>query len=120
MKLIYKNNYGSSYLIENAPNPNCNIQLVIDTIGLFMSIEDLNKLQQIANRSYEPCNCSDCGGKSCNKIWCTNPLIDICLKTNESILGLLEDLIKGTQFMLHMDATLNQHQLKTKDENLNF
>lgn len=114
MKLIYKNNYGSSYLLANAPNPKCKIQLVINTIGLFMCTEDLDNLLQIVKGSYEPCNCEDCGGKVCNKIWCSNPLVDICLKVNEPTLDLIEDLIKGTKFILNMESTLDKHKLRTK------
>ena len=114
MELIYQNKYGAAYWLNESPNPNCKIQLVIDTIGLFMCKEDLEQLLGIVQRSYEPCHCIDCGGKACSKIWCANPLVDICLNINEPILGLLEDLIIGTQFMLNMDATLGEHNLKTE------
>lgn len=114
MKLIYQNKYGAAYLLNEPPNPKCKIQLVIDTIGLFMCKKDLEQLLDIVQKSYEPCHCVDCGGDTCSKIWCTNPLVEICLKVNEPVLDLLEDLIKGTQFMLNMDATLGEHDLKTK------
>ncbi|NJB72700.1 hypothetical protein GGR42_003191 [Saonia flava] len=113
MTLLYQNKYGAAYMLNNAPNPNCKIQLIIDTIGLFMCKEDLQNLLGIVQRSYEPCYCNDCGGKACNKIWCANPLVDICLKVNEPTLDLLEDLIKGTQFMLNIDETLDEHRLRT-------
>ena len=102
MILIYSNIYGAAYHLENSPNPNCKIQLVIDSIGIFMSREDLQNLLGIVQKSHEPCFCEDCGGNACNKIWCSNPLVDICLKMNERTLDLMEDLIRGTQFMLFL------------------
>lgn len=115
MELIYKNDYGATYKILNSVNLACEMQLVVDTVGLFMSREDLTHLLKIVRRSHEPCTCVDCGGNQCNKIWCTNPLIDICLKVDEPILKKMEDLIKGTQFMLDMDDTLDEYRLKPED-----
>lgn len=116
MKLIYQNDYGATFLLYDSPNPRCKIQLVVDAIGLFMSVDDLEHLLKIVHGSYESCHCTDCGGNACNKIWRVNPLIDICLKVDGHYLGLLEDLIKGTRFMLDMDATLDQYRLKPKNE----
>ncbi len=112
MELIYKNEYGATYKVLNSVNPSCEMQLIVDTVGLFMSRSDLDHLLGIVHRSHEPCQCNDCGGDRCNKIWCTNPLIDICLKVDDAILELLADLIKGTQFMLDMEATLGEHKLR--------
>ena len=56
--------------------------------------------------------CSECQGTVSNKIWCTNPLIDICLKFNEVNLEKIEDLIIGTQFILNMDKTLKKFALE--------
>ncbi|GAB5475243.1 MAG: hypothetical protein Mars2KO_33420 [Maribacter sp.] len=112
MELIYKNDYGAVFHVNNSPNPACEMQLVIDTVGLFMSRADLDHLLAIVIKSHEPCYCEECGGQ-CNKIWCANPLIDICLKVDEAILRQMEDLIRGTQFMLNMDSTLQQYRLKT-------
>ncbi len=105
MTLIYRNGYGSTYLLDNPPHPHCRVQLVVDAMGIFMCEEDLQNLLGIVQKSHEPCYCEDCGGNTCNKIWYTNPLMDICLKMNERTLVLLEDLIKGTQFMLKIDDT---------------
>lgn len=112
MELIYKNEYGATYKIENSPNENCEMQLIVDTVGLFMSRADLSHLLKIVKRSHEPCTCEECGGNHCNKIWCTNPLIDICLKVDEPILNKIEDLIKGTQFILNIDDTLDEFRLQ--------
>ena len=113
MELLYRNNYGASYLMEEAPNPNHDIQLVINSIGLYMSKKDLENLLNIVLESNAPCNCEECGGKTCNRVWCNNPLVDICLKVDEPILELLEDLIRGTQFILNMDDTLKKFRLDT-------
>ncbi len=115
MKLLYKNDYGATYRLSNSPNPACEMQLIIDTVGLFVSRADLAHLLEIVRKSNEPCSCQECGGNRCNKIWCANPLIDICLKVDEPILEKMADLIKGTQFMLDMDATLEQYRLKSDE-----
>lgn len=114
MDLIYKNEYGATYHVKNSQNPECEIQLVVDTVGLFMSRADLVYLLGIVQKSHGPCGCSECGGK-CDKIWCKNPLVDICLKVDEPILHRMEDLIKGTQFTLNMDATLKKNRVASKD-----
>lgn len=112
MELIYKNDYGATYKLVNSPNPNCEMQLIVDTVGLFMSRDDLNHLLKIVRKSHEPCTCHECGGNQCNKIWCKNPLIDICLKVDEPILEKIEDLIRGTQFILNIDDTLEEYRLQ--------
>jgi hypothetical protein len=48
------------------------------------------------------------------KIWCSNPLIVICVIEDESILEVIADLIKGTQFILNMDAALDKLKMKPK------
>ncbi|QLG46292.1 hypothetical protein [Costertonia aggregata] len=115
MQLIYKNDYGAVYRIFNSPNPDCEMQLVVDTVGLFMSRADLEHLLVIVRKSYEPCSCVECDGNPCEKIWSTNPLIDICLKVDRSILTMIEDLIKGTQFMINIDTTLEKYRLRPED-----
>lgn len=114
MELIYKNDYGATYQVKNSVNPDCEMQLVIDTVGLFMSRVDLENLLDIVRASYDPCTCAECGGK-CNKIWCNNPFVDICLKVNEPILNKIEDLILGTQFALNMATTLEDISVTAKD-----
>lgn len=112
MELIYKNTYGACYRIYQAPNPNCKVQMVVDTVGIFMSENDIAYLLDIVRSSHKPCNCSECNGERCNKIWTTNSLIDICLKVDDDILDLMEDLILGTQFMLKMEDTLKKQNIK--------
>ncbi|MEO1009657.1 MAG: hypothetical protein AAFX53_00030 [Bacteroidota bacterium] len=112
MELIYEKDYGATYRLRNSPNPVCELQLVIDSVGLFMSKADLESLKDVVLKSHEPCTCAECGGNQCNKIWCSNPLMDICLKVDEHILFLMEDLINGTLFLLNMDTTLKEHCLK--------
>ncbi len=111
MELLYKNEYGASYKVDFGTNPECEVQLVIDTVGLFMSKEELDHLLTIVKNSHEPCDCGNCNGP-CEKIWCTGPLVDICLKVSDTILDKMEDLIAGTQFMLNIDATLEGYRLK--------
>lgn len=106
MELIYSNDYAAVYRVQNSPHKDCDMQLVVDTVGLFVSSKDLEYLMDMVRRSDGPCTCADCGGNACNKIWCYNPLIDICLKVDKPILMLLEDVIKGTRFTLEVDATL--------------
>ncbi|WP_299532463.1 hypothetical protein [Ulvibacterium sp.] len=113
MELLYENDYGVTYKLLHSPNPSCDIQLVIDTVGLFMSRSDLDHLLKIVLKSHgSSCACPECDGDCCNRIWCANPLMDINLKVNERILFLLEDLIRGTQFILDMDATLKENRVK--------
>lgn len=112
MELIYRNNYGAFYNIRNATNLNCKLQMVVDTVGIFLSESDIAYLLKIVRDSHEPCSCAECKGKRCNKIWTTGPFIDICLKVDDDILEQMEDLILGTQFILNMDATLEKHRIK--------
>ncbi|MEL6917169.1 MAG: hypothetical protein AAFO99_05500, partial [Bacteroidota bacterium] len=114
MEIIYKNGYGAIYSIKNSPNPECTLQLVMETVGLFMSRADLEHLLKIAQKPFEPCHCEQCRGKI-DKIWSTNSIIDICLKVNKPILEGIEDLIKGALFNLDMDATLLQNNLTAKE-----
>ncbi|RNC89492.1 MAG: hypothetical protein ED555_08405 [Allomuricauda sp.] len=111
MELIYRNDYGASYKIENAPNPICTLQLIVDSVGIFMSEADLAHLLEIVRDSDRPCFCDECNGSKCSKIWCTSAMHDLCLKIDEGRLQQLEDLIVGTQFILHIDDTLSQYRI---------
>ncbi|MFB9053915.1 hypothetical protein ACFFVB_12585 [Formosa undariae] len=111
MDLIYTNTYGACYTVDHEPDSNKVLQLVIDTVGIFMTKEDLNHMLNMILEEPLPCECNDCGGEMCNKIWCSGPLLDICLKVDFQILKLLEDLIRGTLFMLEMDKTLDEHRI---------
>lgn len=53
-----------------------------------------------------------CIGTVSNKIYCTNPLINICLKFNDKNIKQIEDLIIGTQFIKKMDKTLKKYALE--------
>ena len=112
MELIYKNDYGASYNVANQSNPNCAIQMVIGTTGIFMSEPEIKNLLSIVHRSDKPCNCEYCKGELCNRIWTTSSLVDICIKVDDIILGYLEDLILGTLFILNMNDTLNKYRIK--------
>lgn len=114
MELLYKNDYGSMFRMFNSPNSTCELQLIIGTVGFFMSQTDLANLLEIINKSDPSCTCEDCGGAQCNKIWCANQFIEVCLKVDEAILYKMKDLIKGTRFMFNIDATLQEHRLKPK------
>ncbi|MEE9363834.1 MAG: hypothetical protein V3U92_14630 [Cellulophaga sp.] len=93
-------------------NPKYKFQIVVETVGIFLSERDMTYLLEVVRCSNTPCSCEECGGKRCKKIWTTTPMIDVCMKVDEDILGLIEDLILGTQFMLSMDATLEKHRIK--------
>ena len=112
MKIIYKNNYGACYEIVNAPNPLCKIQLVVDSIGIFMSENDLNNLLDIIRQADKPCYCPECNGKPSKKIWSRGPFHDLCLKIEDNQREEIEDLIVGTQFVLNIDQTLAQYRIE--------
>lgn len=115
MELIYNNSYGTTYKVDNHANPLYNIQLVINNIGIFMTAKELNALLKLVRLSYgndDACNCEQCKGQKLNKLWKTNPYIDLCLKVNDSVLDFLEDLILGTQFTLNLDVVLEEHRIK--------
>lgn len=86
MDLIYRNNYGACYRVYDVPNPKCILQMVIDTVGIFMAKDDLKHLLTIVLQDPEPCNCDECGEEGCNRIWCPGPLLDFCLKVDPSVL----------------------------------
>ena len=86
--------------------------MVIDTVGIFMAKDDLKHLPTIVLQDPEPCNCDEGGGERCNGIWCPGPLLDFCLKVDPPVLKNLEDLIRGTLFILEMDKTLNVHRIE--------
>ncbi|MDO6518158.1 hypothetical protein [Zobellia uliginosa] len=112
MELLYQNGYGAMYKMNKARTGVRELQMIVDTVGVFMSRDDLDHLLGIVRKSNEPCTCAECGGNHCNKIWCSGPLVDICLKVDEAIIDHMEDLIQGAQFMLDMDATLEKYRLK--------
>jgi hypothetical protein len=114
MEEIYRNEYGVSYRnFDLEKDEKRGVQLIIDRVGLYLSIPELENLKRIVLNKYEgePCMCSECQGEVSNKIWCTNPLIDICLKFNDANIEEIEDLITGTQFMLNIDETLKKYAL---------
>ncbi|MEM9141346.1 MAG: hypothetical protein AAGA86_00070 [Bacteroidota bacterium] len=112
MEPIYQNAYGTVFKVEGAPNPECTFQMVIDSIGIFMSEADLHRLLNIVRDSDRPCYCNACGGKKCRKIWAKGPLHELKLKLDDQTLPQLEDLILGTRFILNMDDTLNQYRIE--------
>ncbi|MEM7484494.1 MAG: hypothetical protein AAF348_04735 [Bacteroidota bacterium] len=111
MELIYKNDYGACFTVKNAPNPVCTLQLIVDSIGIFMSEDDLLHLLEVVRNSDGACFCEECKGSQCSKIWCSGPMHDLCLKIDEGRLEKLEDLIVGTQFIINMNQTLEQYRI---------
>ncbi|MEX0274249.1 MAG: hypothetical protein AB3N16_07725 [Flavobacteriaceae bacterium] len=111
MELIYGNKYGACYKVKGAPNPICTLQMIIDSIGIFMSEQDLAHLLDIVRDADRPCFCKECDGSRCGKIWCAGPMHDLCLKLDEDKLAELEDLIMGTRFILGMDQTLERYRI---------
>ena len=112
MELIYKNDYGTCYSVEHGPSSKHNIQMVIGTVGVFMTGRDMDALLHVVRNSHEPCHCENCGGKRRNTILTTSPLIDFSLKVNEDVLLEIEDLIVGTNFMLNIEIELDKHSIK--------
>lgn len=111
MKLIYKNEYGCCFKVNDCASSMYQLQLVVDSVGMFMSMTDLNNLLRIVTKPGEVCNCEECQNSPYKKIWCSNPLVDICLKVDEVTLGQVEDLILGTKFMLEVETTLNENSI---------
>lgn len=111
MNLIYSNNYGACYKIDKGSKSKYILQLVIDSIGIFMTKEDLKDFLVIILQEPPPCTCKECGGERCNKIWCSGPFLDVCLKVNPDVLKQLEDLIRGSLFILEMDKTLDEFRI---------
>ena len=113
MEEIYRNDYGASYKNFGDKNQENGVQLIIDRVGLYLSMKELENLKKIVHNKTEgePCMCSECQGKVSNKIWCTNPLIDICLKFDDQNIEKIKDLIIGTQFILNMGKTLKKYAL---------
>ncbi|MEO9891216.1 hypothetical protein [Aurantibacter sp.] len=66
MELLYRNEYGATYKVVNSANPACVVQLIVDSVGLYLSKNDLDYLMNIVLKSNEPCSCDDCGGNKCN------------------------------------------------------
>lgn len=79
-----------------------------------MSRSDIEHLLEILQRPFEPCNCEQCQGKI-DKIWCSNPIVDICLKMDRVFRDGLKNLIEGALFTVDMDETLLQNNLTLKE-----
>lgn len=112
MDIIYKNEYGTVFNLEDSSTEPKKLLMRIDNVGLFMTIPEMNYLHDVIKNSDTPCFCDDCKGKKCDKIWCTNPMVDICLKVKGPGLEHLEDLILGTKFIINMDATLDEFRIQ--------
>lgn len=112
MELIYENSYGAFYSVKDTTKTNIKLQMVVDNIGIFLSVNNIDHLLDIIKNSETPCNCEKCNGKKPNKIWTNGLLVDICLKINDDILEQMEDLIVGTKFLLNMDDILEKHKIK--------
>lgn len=113
MNLIYKNSYGSSYKVDTyiTNNQKRNIQIYIGTIGIYMTEKELSDLLKIIKQADKPCQCEACEGKVCNKIWTSNPLIDICIKLDDEVLDELEDLVSWTKFLIKLDSNLEDNSI---------
>ena len=112
MQLIYKNEFGAFYKIVNSPNQEVEVQLVVDAIGVFMSRKDLNGLAKVIDSLSKPGKCEECGSDNCRKIWYTHELVDVCLKAEGEKLTALNDLVKGAEFILNMDQTLEKYRIR--------
>ncbi|MEL7271725.1 MAG: hypothetical protein AAGL34_19305 [Bacteroidota bacterium] len=114
MEILYQNAYGAICNVNKSPNPECTLQLVIESVGLFMSRTDLEYFLSIVQKPFEPCHCGQCQGKM-DTIWCNNPIMDVCIKFDRPILRGIEELVKGALFVLDMRDTLTQNNLTTKE-----
>ena len=111
MEMIYQNKYGATFKVANVPNPKCSLQLVVDSIGLFMTEADLATLLNIIQQSGEPCYCENCQGEKCQRLWCSSRYYEFGLTLDPENTKELVDLIKGTQFLLNMDETLEKYRI---------
>ena len=111
MELVYQNDYGATFKVKNVPNPSCSLQMVVDSIGLFMTEDDLGKLLQMVQESGQPCYCPECKGERCKRLWCTSKYYEFGLTLNEENKKGLVDLLKGTQFLLNMSQTLEKYKI---------
>lgn len=50
MEPLYKNEYGGTFKIFDSQNPQCEIQLDIDSVGIFLSKEDVNHILTIVKK----------------------------------------------------------------------
>lgn len=116
MKEIYKNDYSVSYLISNHTNKKYTLQLVINNLGIFMSLEEMDALLKIVKASYgaleNKCNCEKCKENALSSLWKVNSFFEVRLNIDFNILSLLEELIEGTQFILNLDSILEEHRIK--------
>ncbi|MEN1785231.1 MAG: hypothetical protein AAGF77_08845 [Bacteroidota bacterium] len=113
MEIVYNNEYGAICAVKNSPNHECTLQLVIESVGLFMSRTDLEYFLTTVQKPFEPCQCPQCQGKI-DKIWCRNPIMDLCIKFNGSISKGIAELVEGALFVLDMQDTLLQNNLTVK------
>ncbi len=116
MKEIYKNDYGVSYLISNHDNKKYTLQLVINNLRIFMSLEEMKALLKIVRSSYKAlenkCNCDKCKENALSCLWKVNNFFEVRLNIDYNILSLLEELIERTQFILSLDSVLEEHRIK--------
>jgi len=111
MELIYQNEYGASYAVRDFFKTGHQFQIIIGSISIFLSKEDLIDLQNVINNFKGGCSCEDCGEKIFNSIWKYTYLADVRLKVDYISIGLLKDLITGTLFVINMNTTLKQNQI---------
>lgn len=112
MKIIFRNSYGAIGHVNYSFNPECKLQLIIDTIGIYMSLTDLKYLLSVVEKTRVSCTCKDCGNEL-DRIICKNSRIDLRLKINRVRLQLLEELIKETLFILEIENTLKINKIDT-------
>ena len=110
MNVIFRNSYGAIGHVNDSVNPECKLQLIVDTIGIYMSLADLEYLLSVVGNTRASCVCEDCGNEF-DKIVCKNARIDLHLKINKGRLQLLEELIKETLFNLEIEHTLKVNKI---------
>lgn len=113
MNIIFRNPYGAVCYVKDSLNPECRLQLIVDTIGVFMSIADLEYLLSVVINTRKSNSCKDCGD-AFDKISCKNELIDLHFKVDNGRLKLFEELIKGTLFNIKMDDTLEANKINVR------
>ena len=109
MDIVYENAYGSIYRASESPCAHCNYQLVVNTVGVYMSKSDLSYLLQVVTNRDIPAHANS--RYDYDRIWCKNPLIDIHLKVEGQNHNRLIDLLKGALFNIEIEILLKANKI---------
>ncbi|NJX14707.1 hypothetical protein [Tamlana crocina] len=108
MELLYQNEYGASYALENSFDSEIKFQIVIGSVGMFLTQKDIDELQDLV----QDCKTESLRNKkNYDTIWKHTCFADVRIKLNQPLLHLLEDLVNGTHFVINMNATLRKNKI---------